>query len=167
MNDIAENMESFAGSSKKIIKAMASMLAADVIMDGQIDTIPALISAVSGEALTAGSLASSATLIVPAVIGVAFGIHSILERISEIDKARLGYICTSIESISENHYQSYLNHFNDLNDLLRDSLEARLSSIYGIDDNVGYKHALLRATTNLERARIDMIEVMDNHHVLA
>jgi hypothetical protein len=167
MNAIAEDMESFAGSSKKIIKAMASMLAADVIMDGQIDTIPALINAVSGGAIGAGTLASSATLIVPAVIGVAFGIHSILERIAEIDKARLGYIRTSIESISENHYQNYLNHFNDLIELLRDTLEARLSSIYGIDDNVGHKHALLRATTNLERTRIDMLEIMDNHHVLA
>jgi len=167
MNAIAKDMESFSGSSKKIIKAMASMLAADVIMDGQIDTIPAFINAVSGEAVAAGSLASSATLIVPAIIGVAFGIHSILERIAEIDKARLGYIRTSIESISENHYQSYLNHFNDLIELLRDTLKARLSSIYGIDDNGGHKHALFSATTNLERTRIDMMEVMDNHHVLA
>jgi len=167
MNVIAKDMEGFAGSSKKIIKAMASMLAADVIIDGQIDTIPALINAVSGGVIGAGTLASSATLIVPAVIGVAFGIHSVLERIAEIDKARLGYIRTSIESISDHHYQSYLDHFNDLIDLLRDTLEARLSSIYGIDDNVGHKHALLRATTNLERTRIDMMEVMDNHHVLA
>ncbi len=167
MNAIAEDMEGFSGSSKKIIKAMASMLAADVIMDGQIDTIPALINAVSGGAVGAGTLASSATLIVPAVIGVAFGIHSILERIAEIDKARLGYIRTSIESISNNHYQDYLAHFDDLMELLKDTLDARLSSIYGIDDNFGYKHALLRAASNLKRTRIDLAEVMDNHHVLA
>lgn len=167
INKVAEDMESASGSSKRIIKAMASMLAADVIMDGQIDTIPALINAVTGGAIESGTLASSATLVVPAMIGVAFGVHSLLERISEIDKARLGYIRISIETIIDNHYQSYLEHFDDLMDLLRDALEERLSHIYGIDDQMGYKHALLKATTNLERTRIDLKEAMGRHHVLA
>jgi len=51
--------------------------------------------------------------------------------------------------------------------VLRDALEDRLSSIYGIDDQLGYKHELLKATTNLERARIDLKEVMSKYHVLA
>lgn len=159
---VSTSLPQFNESLKPIITTMAAILAVDVTIDGQIDTIPALIQAISGTAVsasaTAAGVGATASMAAAGVILGGYLVYQAHKEIQRYHTTQKEYIAAVIEYYGDMNIQNSLEQYDDVMENIRDVLSHNLHEAYGLDQVLGKRDTVLRcltatknATENLQR----------------
>lgn len=156
---VSTELPKFNESLKPIITTMASILAVDVTIDGQIDTIPALIQAVSSTATISGGGAAAAGIGATASMaaaGVIVGGYLVYQAHKEVQRyhaTQKEYIATVMEDYGDMNIQNSLEQYDDVMENIRDVLSDNLRKAYGLDQTLGKRDTVLRCLTATKNAQ--------------
>lgn len=150
-SSISTGLPQFSESLKPIITTMAAILAVDVTIDGQIDTIPALIQAVSGTAVSAGATASgvgaTASMAAAGVIVGGYLIYQAHKEIQRYHTTQKEYISAVMEYYGDMNIQNSLEQYDDVMENIRDVLSCNLREAYGLEQAFSKRDTVLRCLT--------------------
>lgn len=167
---------------KTVLRTIATVLAVDVLSDGDVDVIPALMKvfhpaaevAVDGGTTTGGAGAAGAAAVsgvAAAVVGavaVGYLVHSAVQATRVHDeKARL-VSQAMLQSIQEHHHQHFISHFNDMMDHMRARLEQALRDRYRLDEALMEKDRLAKSLADVRALQRDLLfEIGRSGHTMA
>ena len=159
--------EQFGEGSRALIKGIGLMLAVDVAADSQVDTIPALLSALglagsggetaAGGAAVAGSTVASA---VAGVVAVGYLAYAAMKEVQRHDGQVSAQAHAMLASIRDHHVVHFEAHFDDLIKQLRSHLVQRLRRRYGMDRRLMLQDRLTKALADVDALSYDLVEVL-------
>lgn len=177
MQSVKQQFEQATDISKSILRGIAMLTAVDVGLDGHLDGVSALISALTGSAnATAGTVATAAgeatattattatvggVSVAGAVVGVVavgYLAHSALQEVRRHDGLVRSVAQQMLASISDHHQAHFLSHFNQLMSELRQHLQQRLRSRYKLDEQLMTHDRLAKALADVSGGRLDLLE---------
>lgn len=157
----------FEEVSRSLIKGIGLMLAVDVAADGQVDTIPALLSALGlsgsgGETAAGGAAAAGSTVAsaVAGVVAVGYLAHAAMKEVQRHDGQVSAQAHAMLTSIHDHHVVHFEAHFDDLIRQLRSLLVQRLRRRYGMDRRLMLQDRLTKALADVDALRYDLVEVL-------
>lgn len=149
VDEIVSDYEFLGNNHSKVIFATATMLGLDMA-DGEINSIPALLSAL-GVATTSTTVA-----VITALTGVA-GVAAIaglsLNQVNKYELEQRQFINRAISIIKDNYLTEFTFIFDDLMEKLKQRLENVLSNHYLIDKNYHKLENAKRNSKNLKEIR--------------
>jgi hypothetical protein len=171
---IESDFEFLRGTHSNIIKGIALMLAVDVAADGKIDTIPALLSALSGGTSAAGTATigtaaagtaatsglSTVTAAVTGFIAVGFLLFAVTREIQRADADARDMARRIIYAVRDRHYEHYRSSFEQLMDGIRERIEERLIIRYRLDEALMRRDRLTKAMADVRSLNYDMLEAL-------
>lgn len=155
------------------------VMAVDVGFDGQIDSLPALITALTGASNAAASTAAAETAtatatatattttaaagvsmaaVVVGVIAVAYLAHSALQEVRRHDAQVRSVAQQMLGSISDHHLVHFMSHFHQLMNELRQVLQGALRRRYRLDEQLMTQDRLAKALADVAGGRLDLLE---------
>lgn len=151
---VSTGLPQFNESLKPIITTMAAILAVDITIDGQIDTIPALIQAVSGSAGTAAAgVGATASMAAAGVIIGGYLVYQAHKEIQRYHTTQKEYISAVMEYYGDMNIQNSLEQYDDVMENIRDVLSNNLHEAYGLDQVLGKRDTVLRCLNATKNAQ--------------
>ncbi|KAF1053637.1 MAG: hypothetical protein GAK43_01307 [Stenotrophomonas maltophilia] len=182
IGDISKDLPAFHDSAKSLLRTIGCILAVDVAVDGQLDTIPALLQSIFGAgsgaatastattaaAATAqtgtattttagGAAAGSLGASLAGALVVAFVAYRATVAVQRHDAACRGYISTVIGQLADAQINHQMDLYDEAMERVRERLHRGLGIAYGLDTALSDKDNLLRAAADLERARLNAL----------
>lgn len=164
---VQSQFEQFREVSGALLKGIALMLAVDVAADGQVDTVPALLSALglagSGSGAAAGGTAAVGSTVASAVAGViavGYLVHAALQEVQRHDGKVSALAHTMLLNIRDHHLVHFEAHFDDLMRQLRRHLDQSLRRRYGLDRRLMLQDRLAKALADVDSLNHDLIELL-------
>lgn len=161
LQNTAQTTVEMHGLATSLLKAAVGVLALDVAVDGEIDSIPALINVVAGGwGSTAGSTAIAAGGPVGMAIGsavLAYGFISSLEKHQAKAKA---YGVEAIRNSLQEQMTGYIAYFDEMMSLVKRRLSDQLETVLGLDQSFGDRFRALLAIQELNNARASFLDQM-------
>lgn len=173
VQSVKEQFEQATDISKSILRGLAMVMAVDVGVDGQIDSLPALITVLTGgtnaaaptaatgaEATVATTAAAGVSVagVVVGLIAVAYLAHSALQSVRRHDVQVRSVAQQMLASISDHHLVHFMSHFNHLMNELRQHLHQRLQRRYRLDERLMTQDRLAKALADVAGGRRDLLE---------
>ena len=155
---------------KTVLRSIATVFAVDVLSDGDVDVIPALMSmfnpasasAAAAGTGTGGTAAAGAAIggVGAAVVGavaVGYLAYSAMQaaRIHD-EKARL-VSQSMLQSIQAHHHKHFIHHFNQMMGQMRGRLEQSLRARYRLDEALMEKDRLAKALADVRSLQRDLL----------
>jgi len=159
--EIKEQLPAASSALKPLINSIGAILAVDVMIDGTVDTIPAVIDTVTGGTAATG-LGASLSMAAAGAIALGFMAYKGANEVQRYDAARKGMIIQSIDQFAESHIQKSLDVYDELMDNLEDRLVGNLRLAYGLGNDLSIKDAMARQLNRLDRARINLVRAIDD-----
>lgn len=151
---VSTGLPQFNESLKPIITTMAAILAVDITIDGQIDTIPALIQAVSGSTGTvAAGVGATASMAAAGVIIGGYLVYQAHKEIQRYHTTQKEYIAAVMEYYGDMNIQNSLEQYDDVMENIRDVLSNNLHEAYGLDRALGKRDTVLRCLNATKNAQ--------------
>lgn len=157
---------------KTVLRTIATVFAVDVLSDGDVDVIPALLNVISPAAAggTGGAAASGTTVasgaataisgVGAAVVGVVaagYLTYSALQATKVHDeKARLVALAM-LQSVQEHHHQHFIRHFDQMMGQMRARLEYALRERFRLDETLMEKDRLAKALADVRSLQRDLL----------
>lgn len=162
--EIKEQLPAASGALKPLINSIGAILAVDVMIDGSVDTIPAVIDTVTGgtSATAATGLGASLSMAAAGAIALGFMAYKGASEVQRYDAARKGMINQTIDQFAESHIQRSLDVYDELMENLEDRLVGNLRLAYGLGNDLSIKDAMARQLNRLDRARINLVRAIDD-----
>lgn len=161
LQNTAQTTVEMHGLATSLLKAAVGVLALDVAVDGEIDSIPALINVVAGGwGSTAGSTAIAAGGPVGMAIGsavLAYGFISSLEKHQAKAKA---YGVEAIRNSLQEQMTGHIAYFDEMMRLLAQRFSDQLETVLGLDQSLGERLRALREIHELRNARSSFLDQM-------
>ena len=181
---IDKEFETFSGIPLDLVKGIAIMLGIDLAVDGDIDTLPALFSALStlfsggapgqgdgAEGATEGAVAaagvSAAVATVATVIAVGCISVAITREIQRRDAAARDLIRRVINAIRDAHLEHYITNFDRLMDNVRDRLNEQLRERYHLDTQLMQYDRVVKPLADVRSLRSDMLQAINENPCLS
>lgn len=161
-SSIQEDLPKVTASAKPLLSTLAAILAVDVVVDGSIDTIPAIAGTLTGGQTAAASLGASLSMAAAGAITLGFIAYRGATEIQRYDAARKGFIAESLNQFAEAHIKKGLELYDDLMETLEERLVRNLRMAYGLGADLTVKDALARGLTRLEHARVNLVKAIDD-----
>jgi len=184
MKSIEKQFSQVTDISKSILRGVAMITALDVGVDGQIDSLPALIGTLTGHAgatvatstATGGAAATgtvatgsaaqtgaaaagvSVAAAVMGVVAVGYLAHSALQEVRRHDGQVRSVAKQMLASISDHHHAHFMSHFNQLMNQLRQHLQQRLRRRYRLDEQLMTQDRLAKALADVAGGQLDLLE---------
>jgi energy-coupling factor transporter ATP-binding protein EcfA2 len=172
VQSIKEQFEQATDISTSILRGVAIVMAVDVGVDGQIDSLPALITALAGGTQAAsataatGAAATTATAAagvsvagaVVGIIAVAYLAHSALQEVRRHDVQVRSVAQQMLSSISDHHLVHFMSRFNQLMSELRQHLQQRLQRRYRLDEQLMTQDRLAKALADVAGGQRELLE---------
>lgn len=175
MQSVKQQFEQATDISKSILRGVAMVMAVDVGFDGQIESLPALITALTGGSNAAASTAAAGTAtaattttaaaagvsmaaVVVGVFAVGYLAHSALQEVRRHDAQVRSVAQQMLASISDHHLVHFMSHFHQLMDELRQLLQRGLRRRYRLDDQLMTQDRLAKALADVAGGRLDLLE---------
>ena len=177
LQSVKQQFQQATDISKSILRGVAMVMAVDVGVDGKIDSLPALIAALTGGANAAAASAGTgaATTIgttttataaagasvagaVVGIIAVGYLAHSALQEVRRHDAQVRSVAQQMLASISDHHLVHFMSHFNQLMKELRQHLRQRLERRYRLDEQLMTQDRLAKALADVAGGRRDLLE---------
>lgn len=185
VHSIKEQFEQATDISKSILRGVAMVMAVDVGVDGQIDSLPALITALTGgtqaaaataatgagattaaataatgaEATTAAAAAGvSVAGAVVGIIAVAYLANSALQEVRRHDAQVRSVAQQMLASVSDHHLVHFMSRFNHLMSELRQRLQQRLQRRYRLDERLMTQDRLAKALADVAGGQRELLE---------
>lgn len=175
-----ENLESFIKSinqdlpavhesAKSLLRTMGCILAVDVVIDGQIDTVPALLQAIfgGGAEQTAGTLGASLSVAAAGAIMLGFIAYRGIQAAQRHDAAQRGYINEVMMNLATDFKARQMEIYDDAMERVRDRLHRGLGIAYRLDAGLSQRDNLLRALSALEVNRLRVLRGIREQQLLA
>ncbi len=161
-SSIQQDLPKVTASAKPLLNTLAAILAVDVVIDGSIDTIPAIAGTLTGGQTAAASLGASLSMAAAGAITLGFIAYRGATEIQRYDAARKGFIAESLNQFAEAHIKKGLELYDDLMETLEERLVRNLRVAYGLGADLTVKDALARGLTRLEHARVSLVKAIDD-----
>lgn len=161
---IQTDLPKVTSSVKPLLNAMAAILAVDVVIDGTLDTIPAIAGSLSGggTAAAAGGLGATLSMAAAGAITLGFIAYRGASEVQRYDAARKGFIAECLNQFAEAHIQKGLELYDELMENLEERLVHNLRLAYGLGTDLSTKDALARSLSRLEHARVNLVKAIDD-----
>lgn len=164
--------------SKTVLRSIATILAVDVVSDGDLDTIPALLNAIglgsaiaatgtaagsaAGGAATAGAAVGTAAIgsVGAAVVGtvaVGYLVYSAMREIRLHDTKARDRAQQMLWNIKDHHSRHFLVHFDDLMNQARQRLREAIRQRYHLDESLMEKDRLAKALSDVRALQRDLL----------
>ncbi|WP_449428498.1 hypothetical protein [Rhodanobacter umsongensis] len=159
----------FKGAATNLLRTIGCILAVDVAIDGTVDTIPGLIHAIfGGGAAAAGAggtaagtaaagLGATLSLAAAGVIGVGYVGYQATTAAQRADAAHRGFIRSAVSNLAAKHVDRWMDIYDDAMERVADRLRESLTLAYNLDTHVAHHDSLLRAMSQLETARLNLV----------
>ncbi len=158
---IQQDLPKVAASAKPLLNTLAAILAVDVVIDGTIDTIPAIAGTLTGGQAAAG-LGATLSMAAAGAITLGFIAYRGASEVQRYDVARKGFIAESLNQFAEAHIKKGLELYDDLMENLEERLVQNLRAAYGLGADLTAKDALARGLNRLEHARVNLVKAIDD-----
>jgi hypothetical protein len=157
-------------SQKALIATSATVFGLDLLVDGQIDTIPTLANAVTTglSGVLPTGLASAAGVAVGAAVGVVAAGALTAIAIDQMRKSELREresLGRAIAGISDANLAHYLDGFDDVMDATRQVLEARLRDWLHLNEDFVRAEWLGKTLADLRSRSDDLREMIDGNPI--
>lgn len=143
----SEGLPKFKESFIPIIRTMATILAVDIIADAEIDTIPALISVLSGNTdATVGAVGIGGTvsMVAAGVIITGYLAYQIGKETENYHNNQKEYIAAVLGHYGDANVQTSLEHYDDVMENIRDVIRNNLDKAYGLNKDLLIKDTIYR-----------------------
>jgi hypothetical protein len=164
LESTVNGLPQFKDASTNLLRTIGCILAVDVAIDGTVDTIPGLIHAVFGGGSAAGSAAAAATglgatlsMAAAGVMGVGYVAYQSTTAAQRADAAHRGFIRTAVTDLAARHVDRWMEIYDDAMERVGDRLRESLTRAYNLDTHLANNDALLRAMSQLELARLNLV----------
>ena len=168
---VQEQFGQFKDVSSSVIKGLGAVLAVDIAADGQVDTIPTLLSALGlggadttetvaapiGGGAVVGGTAATVALSVAAVVAIGFLAHSALRQVQQHDKDVGVMAKAMLLKIKDQHLSHFMSHFDDLMRKLRSQLRQSLRQRYALDQTLMEQDQLAKALSDIRVLQRDLL----------
>jgi hypothetical protein len=172
LQSISADFNTLKGSYGGIIKGIAAIIGVDLLQDGQIDTIPALLGAlgVGGEAAaaetaTAGAVgvgASAVSMWVGGLVAAAFLAISIQSQLNKVASKEAAFAQQAIGMIRDSHFTEFRDNFDGMMKSVRDIFYERLRNRLQLPNELARVDNLNKAFADVREARIDTREALSD-----
>ena len=185
LSTISREFESMKGNTSKIIMAFASFIGLDLIVDGKIESFPALIhgleklltgptvataapAASAGAAGAGAAAAGSSTAAMVAGCAAAFLAATYLASIVLTDAVKSSQeehamMRKALYNLKQNVMVQNDTNFSEMMSALRDILYERLRTKKGLTSNLAYIHRLDRSVALVREVRNDLCQAIARH----
>jgi len=160
-SSIQQDLPKVAASAKPLLNTLAAILAVDVVIDGSIDTIPAIAGTLTGGQAAAG-LGATLSMAAAGAITLGFIAYRGASEVQRYDAARKGYIAETLNQFAEAHIKKGLELYDDLMENLEERLLHNLRTAYGLGADLTVKDALARGLSRLEHTRVNLVKAIDD-----
>lgn len=143
--------------SKSIMRGIAIVMAVDVGVDGELDSVPALIKVLTGgggAAAAAGTVASA----VVGVVAVAYLAHSALQEVRRHDGRVRSIAHDMLRSIADGHQVHFMERVDEVLNRVRNRLAQQLRRRYNLDEKLMTQDRLAKALSDVESRRRELLE---------
>ncbi|TCB67508.1 hypothetical protein [Acinetobacter sp. ANC 4178] len=150
----SEGLPKFQESLQPVVRTLAAIFAVDVAADGQIDTIPALIDAISGSASTVTSgIGSTVSIAAAGVIIAGYLAYQIGKETENYHNSQKEYIAAVLGHYGDANVQKALEHYDDVMENIRDVIFNNLNKAYGIDKGLLKKDTIYRSLNAVKNSQ--------------
>lgn len=152
----SESLPKFKESFIPIMRTMATILAVDIAVDGEIDTIPALISAISGNSTnTVGAATAGATvsMIAAGVIIAGYLAYQIGKETENYHNSQKEYIAAVLGHYGDVNIQTALEQYDDVMDNIREIIRNNLEKAYGLNQDLLKKDTVYRCLNMVKNSQ--------------
>ncbi len=143
----SEGLPEFKESFIPIMRTMATIFAVDIVADAEIDTIPALISALSGNsASTTGAVGIGGTvsMVAAGVIIAGYLAYQIGKETENYHNSQKEYIAAVLGHYGDANVQTSLEHYDDVMENIREVIRNNLDKAYGLNKDLLKKDTIYR-----------------------
>lgn len=166
MNTVHENFRKASNAASNIMRGLAVVMAADFLVDGKIDSIPAIASILTGSGgatMGAGAAAPAALALANTVsmaIGVTILVTMVLNEVRRHDRAVSSYAHEALGRIVDRHVVHFNDAFDEVMNHLRERLSGRLRSRFHLDQRLMEQDRLAKALADVKLYQRDLIEAI-------
>lgn len=143
----SEGLPEFKESFIPIMRTMATIFAVDIVADAEIDTIPALISVLSGNsASTTGAVGIGGTvsMVAAGVIIAGYLAYQIGKETENYHNSQKEYIAAVLGHYGDANVQTSLEHYDDVMENIREVIRNNLDKAYGLNKDLLKKDTIYR-----------------------
>lgn len=162
--DIGDTLPKFTQTAQQAMRALLTITAVDLAIDGSLDVIPVL----AGGAAT--GLGATLSVAATGLMGLGFIGYKAASSVHHYDVAKKNFIGASIDRFKDHLIESSLEQYDELMEVLEGRIQRNLSLAYGLDaDQFSERDALARALRVLNVARRNLDAEIDRaqSHYLA
>ena len=167
MEQTTRILKDIAQDRRMLLQGLVLFMGADIAVDGNIDSVPALAGVIStmlfGETAAAGSAAATVATTLASGVLVAAAAGAIINaanRDAVNDRMRAYAI---IQGAYDATHEQLLGQFDDVMEMLRDRLDSRLRTYLRVDDEAARLLRQRRAIADCRSARADLLESIGAH----
>lgn len=164
LQDVTDTTVEMHGLTKPLLKAAAGVLAIDVAVDGEVDSIPAfaraLMSVVQGPGSTVGSAAVGAVGPVGMAIGAAVIAYAVISSLEKQQARGRAHVTEAIGSAFREQRTRHLAQFDELMSWIRRRVSDRLEVLLRLDEGLGNQLRATLAIDDLREAQTSFLEEM-------
>lgn len=169
INGINEDLPAVHESAKSLLRTMGCILAVDVAIDGQIDTVPALLQTIFGGGAEQAATTLGASLSLAAAGAIVLGVVAYrgMQAAQRHDAAQRGYINEVMVNLANDCKVRQMEIYDEAMERIRDRLHRGLGVAYRLDAELSQRDNLLRALAALEANRLRLLRGIREQQLLA
>lgn len=144
---------------KTVLRSIATILAADVVSDGDIDVIPALLGG-AGTGTAAGGAAAIGGVgaAVIGVVAVGYLVHSAMQEVHRHNAQGRVIAQQLLLNIKDHHQRHFVRHFDSLMNEVRLRLVQKLRTRYRLDESLMEQDRLAKALADARALQRDLLD---------
>ncbi|MBB4615760.1 hypothetical protein [Novosphingobium taihuense] len=164
LQDITDTTVEMHGLTKPLLKAAAGVLAIDVAVDGEIDTIPAFVNAIltvlQGSSSAAGSSATVAAGSVSMALGAAVLTYGVISALEKQQTKGRAHVSEAIRSAFREQRTQHLAYFDEVMCWIKRRVSDQMEVVLRLDESLGHRFRATLAIDDLRNAQTSFLDEM-------
>ena len=148
--EILDRFDHMKGMHTKVLTGLAGMIGIDAALDGEIDSVKNLVTAMGGSAI-----ATKVAAIAGGVIGAGFLSISLTRQMNKAQLLRYSNAKSYISTIRDNYYQKYMQIFDEMMAYLHERVGNALEHRYGLPAEYSKQEYLKKCLSDLKAEMTD------------
>lgn len=166
--EVQEKFDQFSDVSKSLVKGIGLMLAVDFSVDGDIDTIPALLQVLglgnmapaAGGAAAAAGVGATLAATAAGVAALGFVVHTALQQMRFHDGQVSAFAHAMLQNLRDHHQVHYITNFDDMMRKLRAHLVRNMRQRLGLDQRLGERDRLGKSLADVRMFQRDLLDAL-------
>lgn len=167
--EVQEKFDQFSDVSKPLIKGIGLMLAVDFSVDGDVDTIPALLQVLglgnmapagAGGAAAAASVGATLVATAAGVAALGFVVHTALQQMRCHDGQVSAFAHAMLQNLRDHHQVHYITSYDEMMRKLRAHLVRNMRQRLGLDQRLGERDRLGKSLADVRMFQRDLLDAL-------